>query len=74
MSKLEEYKKSKRHAKEVQVVKGEDGSGFVTHTKYDPEMEAKGKTIESPRYERPEMRVHKTLSSVHSHLKDCMGV
>lgn len=71
MSKVEEYKKSKRQAREVRVIKAEDGkhgepSGYVTHTEYDTGDGADG-------FEKPEMHVHKSLNSVHQHLKDCLG-
>lgn len=74
-SKVDEYKKSKRQAREVRVVKAENGkhgepSGYVTHTEYDPETENKGILMDRG---KPEMHVHKSLNSVHQHMKDCLG-
>jgi len=65
MSKVDDYKKAKRKAHRVITERASDGSGYVTHTTYTgDEKEPTG---------RDETGVHKSLHSVHSHMKDCLG-
>lgn len=81
MSKVDDFKNSKRQASEVRVVRADAGGkpgmapGFITHTTYmqPPTGNDKGKPITNMEYEKPEIRTHSSINSVHAHMKDCMS-
>lgn len=69
MSKVEEYKKSKRSAHRATVEKAEGGFVVTTHYPGPIDGSKNGTLIDN----EPDRSVHKTLSSVHRHLNNALG-
>jgi hypothetical protein len=70
MSKISEYKESKKKSSKVEITRA-DG-GFIVHTHYPGPIDGSthGTLIDN---EGPEKSVHKNLASIHRHLNNKMG-